>query len=185
LSRQWARQDHLALNRQPCDLVALALGCVEEQRLLAPIRHLTLDLSNALRTAEQSVMVHADAARLGQVVVNYLTNAERYSPADQPIEISLRVAEQPTDQAVEWTTDGAAFRDTPSRVAPSRVAHVSVRDLGPRRCFGGAKRDLGALPTRPYRARNHGNRRSGIGALHRGYDHRVAWWPGRGGEYDG
>jgi signal transduction histidine kinase len=54
---------------------------------------------------EQEVSVFADVGRLVQVVTNYLTNALKYSPADQPIEVRLSIAEQ--------------------------FAQVSVRDEGP------------------------------------------------------
>jgi signal transduction histidine kinase len=39
------------------------------------------------------VPVYADACRLGQVVTNYLTNALKYSPDDQPVEVWLEVSE--------------------------------------------------------------------------------------------
>jgi signal transduction histidine kinase len=36
------------------------------------------------------VLLQADAERLGQAVTNYLTNALRYSPADQPVHVAVR-----------------------------------------------------------------------------------------------
>ena len=51
------------------------------------------------------VPVIVDPERIGQVVTNYLTNALKYSPADKPVEISVRVEEN--------------------------QARVSVRDEGP------------------------------------------------------
>ena len=114
-----ARQGALVLNRQPCDLVALVRGCVEEQRLLTPDRTLTLDLLDAHDAPDpdgRSIIVQADGTRISQALTNYLTNAERYSPGDQPIEIALRVVEQASGR-----TDSA----------PHHIARVSVRDHGP------------------------------------------------------
>jgi PAS domain S-box-containing protein len=105
-----ARHGILTLNRQPCRLEALVHRVVEEQRLLTPSRTLTLDLPEQ---GELPVMVHADADRLSQVLTNYLANAVRYAPADQPIEVALRVVEQAPE-------DGGGA-----------VARVEVRDHGP------------------------------------------------------
>jgi signal transduction histidine kinase len=59
-------------------------ACVEEQRLLAPTRTITIDLRSS-----QPVMVVGDADRLSEVIDNYLTNAVRYSAEDQPIEVEM------------------------------------------------------------------------------------------------
>ncbi len=55
----------------------------------------------------QPVEVMADADRIGQVIGNLLTNAHKYSPADRPVLVTLRL-----------TDDG-------------RAARVAVRDEGP------------------------------------------------------
>jgi PAS domain S-box-containing protein len=95
-----ARNGTLRLQVRPCHLDALVRESVEEQRLLMPERTLTLDIPSAV-----PVVVLADADRLGQVLTNYLTNAVRFTPADQPVEVALRVV--------------------------GEVAHVEVRDHGP------------------------------------------------------
>jgi PAS domain S-box-containing protein len=74
----------LTLDRKPYQLDALVVACVEEQRLLAPTRTITVDRRRSL-----PVMVMVDADRLGQVIDNYLTNAVRYSSEDQPIEVKM------------------------------------------------------------------------------------------------
>jgi signal transduction histidine kinase len=76
----------LTLDRKPYQLDALVFACVEEQRLLAPTRTITIDLRSS-----QPVMVIVDADRLSEVIDNYLTNAVRYSAEDQPIEVEMRV----------------------------------------------------------------------------------------------
>jgi PAS domain S-box-containing protein len=105
-----AQQGILTLNRQPCRLEALVRARVEEQRLLTPSRTIILDLPE---TGAMPVMVDADAERLGQVLTNYLANAVRYSPGDQPIEVALQVVERAPED------EGEA------------VARVAVRDHGP------------------------------------------------------
>lgn len=98
VSRLHART--LRFFKVPCNLVRIVQEAVEDQRLLTGSRVIHLDLP-----IEQEVPVFADVGRLVQVVTNYLTNALKYSPADQPIEVCLSIAEQ--------------------------FAQVSVRDEGP------------------------------------------------------
>jgi signal transduction histidine kinase len=89
----------LALRPAPCDLAALVRDVVQEYQQQAPQRTLRLE------TVAVALPVVADAARLAQVLSNYLSNALKFSPPDQTITVGLRVI-------------GA-------------VARVSVRDHGP------------------------------------------------------
>src|SRR5256714_1217862 len=77
--------NRLELRPAPCDLAAIVREVVEEQRQAAPGRTIDLDV-----TAE-SIPVVADADRIAQVVTNFLTNALKYSPADGPVAVGLRV----------------------------------------------------------------------------------------------
>ena len=70
---------HLALD----DLLRELLG-----RVAAPGR--VIQLHTHQRGAP--IRVEADAYRLGQVVTNYLTNALKYSPQDQPVDASVEVS---------------------------------------------------------------------------------------------
>ena len=72
-----------------CDLLTVVGDAVEEQRLAHPDRQISLDLP-----AVSSCSVFGDAERLGQVVTNYLTNALKYSAADQPVAVRLACDEQ-------------------------------------------------------------------------------------------
>lgn len=75
---------HMAL----ADLVPLLRDATEAQRLASPDRAL------ALAVPEMPVPVCADADRIGQVVTNFLTNALKYAPENQLIEVTLtRTAE--------------------------------------------------------------------------------------------
>jgi signal transduction histidine kinase len=71
----------LELQPQPTDLVEVVREAVEEQRQAHPNREITL----ILPPDEDELTVQADADRIGQVVTNYLTNALKYSPPEQPI----------------------------------------------------------------------------------------------------
>jgi signal transduction histidine kinase/integral membrane sensor domain MASE1 len=144
-----ARQGTLVLNLQPCDLAALVRQVVDEQRLLSPARAITVDLPELPDAADadsQPVVVEADADRLGQVLANYLSNAERYSPEDQPIEVVLqRVA-------------GGAGRDSAGE-AGEEVARVEVRDHG----LGIPPEERAAIWERFQRARNATEAEGGLG----------------------
>jgi signal transduction histidine kinase len=69
-----------------CDLAAVVRDAVAEQRQIAPTRTIALRLAPG-----RVVAVWADAERIGQVLTNFLTNALKYSPADQPVKVGLRV----------------------------------------------------------------------------------------------
>jgi signal transduction histidine kinase len=80
------REGNLTIHLEPCDLKSIVWKAVEGQRLLAPGRTIRLELPEA-----QPVLVNADAARIEQVITNYLTNALKYSKQDQPVAVRLEV----------------------------------------------------------------------------------------------
>lgn len=82
ISRIQAGRLELRLKR--VDLVSIVRRMVEEQRQAAPERSITFSLKVA------SLLVCADADRLGQVVTNYLTNALKYSQEDCPVEVGVQ-----------------------------------------------------------------------------------------------
>ncbi len=79
------QSDKLELRMQNCDLVNIVREKVEEQHDLAPMRTLHLDTLTV-----ESTPVYADAERIGQVVTNYLSNALKYSSAEQPVDVWLQ-----------------------------------------------------------------------------------------------
>ncbi|WP_052568963.1 sensor histidine kinase [Ktedonobacter racemifer] len=87
----------LELSLDHCDLASIVRETVEDLRVTAPERSLLLELPE-----HTTVMVLADRARISQVVTNYLTNAIRYSSADQPIHIGLTIRE---GMARVWVRD--------------------------------------------------------------------------------
>ena len=92
-----ARAGKLDLHPESTDLGTIVREAVGEQRQAAPSRTLLLQLP-----ATQPVPVYADAGRLGQVVTNYLTNALKYSPAEQPVVVGLDVV---SNEARVWVRD--------------------------------------------------------------------------------
>jgi PAS domain S-box-containing protein len=79
------RTDGLELHRAPLDLAALVRQQVEALRVATPSRAIRLHMP--MNSAP--FPVKADADRIGQVVVNYVTNALKYSPPDQPVDVSV------------------------------------------------------------------------------------------------
>jgi PAS domain S-box-containing protein len=138
------RQGTLVLNRQPLNLVELVRSSVEEQRLLNPGRTFELDFSGLAGGDDEAVIVEADGDRLGQALTNYLTNAVRYSPEDQPIEVTLRTVVELTEGV---PGDGAEVNQERQ---PRRVARVEVRDHGE----GVSPEDLSTIWNRFQRARS-------------------------------
>jgi PAS domain S-box-containing protein len=88
------------LSLHPENLVTIVQETVANQQQAAHTRQIELVLPS-----EEVVPVLADAGRIGQVLTNYLTNALKYAPVDQPISVRLEVE--------------------------ANSARVSVRDQGP------------------------------------------------------
>lgn len=91
------RAGKLDLHLDVADLAVILREAVEEQCQAAPDRTLILRFP-----ADRSVLVTADAERIGQAVTNYLSNALKYSPADRPVEAGLDVDDR---QARVWVRD--------------------------------------------------------------------------------
>jgi signal transduction histidine kinase len=94
----------LELRPERCDLATVVREMVEEQQQIHPAREIGLSAPRG-----QSLPVHADRERIGQVVTNFLTNALKYSREDRPVHAGIEEEEH----------DGA------------RWVRVWVRDEGP------------------------------------------------------
>ena len=68
------------------------------QQQAAPERMIRLQFGTDL-----SVPVYADAGRIEQVVTNYLTNALKYSPADRPVDVGMKLLRP--EQVRVWVHD--------------------------------------------------------------------------------
>jgi len=78
------RADRLELHRAPCDLAALVREQVAALRVAAPGRVINLHTP----ADGGPIPIEADADRIGQVITNYVTNALKYAPPDQPVDVS-------------------------------------------------------------------------------------------------
>ena len=76
----------LELVTHPCNLAEIVREAVEDQRYAMTERVITLTIP-----VHKDFTVVGDADRLSQVVHNYLTNALKYSPMDQPVAASLEI----------------------------------------------------------------------------------------------
>ncbi len=85
ISRIQTGKLQLHLRKEPSDLVQIVSEVVQEQQKAFP--HRTISLS--LPVSNQHVPVIADADRIAQVLINYLTNALKYSEVDKPVAVSL------------------------------------------------------------------------------------------------
>lgn len=87
----------LKLERERCDLGSIVRQTIEDLRVTAPDREFLLDIPE-----KTAIDVLADRDRISQVVTNYVTNALRYSPVDQPVQIGLTLQE---NTARVWVRD--------------------------------------------------------------------------------
>ncbi|HLJ80570.1 MAG TPA: GAF domain-containing protein, partial [Ktedonobacterales bacterium] len=81
-----AQTGKLSMHLEPCDLISIVRNAVEEQQQMNPMRQVQLRLP-----ARRATPIIADPERIGQVVINYLTNADKYSSSDQPISVHIQV----------------------------------------------------------------------------------------------
>ena len=85
------RTGKLELHLAPCDLAALVRQQVAALRVAAPRRAIRLraPAGGAGSVPAAVIPVEADTDRIGQVLTNYLTNALKYAPPDQPLAVSV------------------------------------------------------------------------------------------------
>ncbi|GAC1393859.1 MAG: hypothetical protein NVSMB38_23800 [Ktedonobacteraceae bacterium] len=104
ISRIQTRKLQLHLRKELSDLFQIISEAVQEQQKAFPNR--TITLSSSI----ESLPVVADSDRIVQVLVNYLSNALKYSTLDKPVEVRL-------------------MREKDRQGAD--IARLSVRDEGP------------------------------------------------------
>jgi PAS domain S-box-containing protein len=96
--------NRLELSSEPCDLAAIVREAVEDQHATVPDRQITLDMP-----PEANIPIIADPDRISQVVINYLTNAIKYSRASRPVAVLVTVNE---------TTVSVSVRDQGPGIPP-------------------------------------------------------------------
>lgn len=75
----------LEIRPEPCDLVTIVHEAVEDQQQMTPNRQIVL------AAPEIPIQVLADRDRIRQVISNYLSNALKYSDADQPVHVEVEM----------------------------------------------------------------------------------------------
>ena len=93
--------DTLEMSMEVCDLGTIVREMVEEQRALTPTRTIHLELDSSC-----PLLVYADVDRLSQVVTNYLSNALKYSPEEQPVNVSIERGDREVRVLVHDRGDG-------------------------------------------------------------------------------
>lgn len=101
--------DRLELALDDVDLGALAREMAEEARDTNVNRTVTI------AAPTEPVMVCGDAMRLGQALANFLTNALKYSPEDQPVHVRVERDE---------STARVSVRDFGQGIAPDELARI-------------------------------------------------------------
>jgi PAS domain S-box-containing protein len=80
--------DKLELRLVPCDLAAIVLETVEDQRITTLKHTVHLEIPEG-----ETVQVVADPERIGQVLSNFITNALKYSQEGHPVFVRLQIDE--------------------------------------------------------------------------------------------
>ncbi len=105
--------DKFIMRKQPCNLVEIVRQVVEEAQKNAEGRVIRLSLP------EQSVVpIIADADRISEVVNNYLSNAHKYSPLEESIDVRLMVEDEQARVEVQDRGPG---------ISPEDQAHIWER----------------------------------------------------------
>ena len=107
------RENRVALQLRRTDLGSLVREVVAEQLQAHATRTVRLELDT-----QAPVIVEADPERIEQVVSNYLSNAFKYSPPDQPVTVVLQV---------EGDEARVSVRDEGLGIPASELDHIWTR----------------------------------------------------------
>ena len=120
------RAGYFDIEVAPADLAALARDCVESARPAAAAR----DVALRLELEADSAPVTADAARIGQVIDNLVSNAIKFSEAGSAVTVSVRRAAGPVELDVADTGVGISLPDLTQLFQPfARGETASLRQV--------------------------------------------------------
>jgi PAS domain S-box-containing protein len=109
--------DKLELRLVPCDLAALVLETVEDQRSTTLKRALYLEMPEG-----ETAPALADPERIGQVLSNFITNALKYSQEGCPVFVQLKKGENMVRVSVK--DEGPGLTPTEQEQVWDRFAQV-------------------------------------------------------------
>ncbi|MBD0335305.1 MAG: PAS domain-containing protein, partial [Cyanobacteria bacterium Co-bin13] len=118
-------QGKLSLTMAPVDLAAVIEAALETVRLAAEAKAIEVKREE---TAEKSLMVLGDPARLQQVVWNLLSNAVKFTPAGGQVEVRLARAES-QGQGAELSGSMPPAPPSPQPSHP-QFAEITIIDTG-------------------------------------------------------
>ncbi|MBC7935508.1 MAG: PAS domain S-box protein [Rhizobacter sp.] len=88
------KSGQLQYNKEDVDLIALTKEIINNTRDVNPVHIIEFQFEN-------NVKVHADKHRLAQVLINFLTNAIKYSPDSKIIKVSITTKNNEASVSVE------------------------------------------------------------------------------------
>jgi two-component system OmpR family sensor kinase len=114
------------LERRPVDMLTIAADAVNDARVVAPDRNISLTVGSGA-----ALLVVGDEARLRQVIANLMSNALNHTPEETPIEVRVR-----SGSLNEWRQAAQAAGRTALAAAgldgqPVPAVVLEVADQGP------------------------------------------------------
>lgn len=111
-SRIQANKLELHMRPRLCDLATITQDVIRSQRYVVPERDVLLSIRYAhmqnktdppvpIGETEMLIPIYADPDRIAQVITNYLTNALKYSPQRQPVDVRIQVDEEQATLTVQ------------------------------------------------------------------------------------
>jgi len=111
--------DRLDLNRKTVVLNALVTEVVEDFRMTAPERDITI-------TQSEELVTQLDHDKIAQVLINLISNAIKYSPAKSPINIEISKSDQ--NGMVSITDQGIGIAEKDHKKIFERFYRVEGKD---------------------------------------------------------
>jgi len=119
----------LHITKQPFDINKLIADTIAETNLLSYSHHINFKPKGV-------IMVNADMEKIGQVINNFLNNAIKYSPKENPINVSCKIIDNNVQVAVSDKGIGIKQRDQEKlfqrfyRVDNDRIKNISGFGIG-------------------------------------------------------